>query len=424
MDQQLTLNTTTQSPEWQVNPDVVNVVEDQNQSPEVSTPWNDKSFWTFENIKSNKWWSRFKLHIMTATTWWLLMIIVGTIFLLIAKINIRSANDDKKYQSVVDSYKSIVISVDEILGYPWISTYSSLQKISSMSEVNNIVNAAIPFIFKKDIMVNLFEQFKVTILTNNRQAQDLSQEITKYGFIHPDVMWLMQTNKEKIPIMVSLHTLETVKFWTALKLFSMLDTFLQQAAQVLWISKEDVETTIASYTDRWEKYISNYLSMCYLNPYERLPDCSQIGDFENYFRYENTDSNINYRWLARILELVENRLENSTVASIKMNFNRFDPNAKNLVFEVVVSTLAEDEQAFLQKGVLNPHVFILSSLVNLLKQSLFVIGDSISVQSINVREQNITIGNVQIPIKTSSMTFDLPLQNSSQREIFDFIEID
>lgn len=236
MDQQLTLNTTTQSPEWQVNPDVVNVVEDQNQSPEVSTPWNDKSFWTFENIKSNKWWSRFKLHIMTATTWWLLMIIVGTIFLLIAKINIRSANDDKKYQSVVDSYKSIVISVDEILGYPWISTYSSLQKISSMSEVNNIVNAAIPFIFKKDIMVNLFEQFKVTILTNNRQAQDLSQEITKYGFIHPDVMWLMQTNKEKIPIMVSLHTLETVKFWTALKLFSMLDTFLQQAAQVLWIS--------------------------------------------------------------------------------------------------------------------------------------------------------------------------------------------
>ena len=113
----------------------------------------------------------------------------------------------------------------------------------------------------------------------------------------------------------------------------------------------------------------------------------------------------------------------SSVASIKINFNRFDPNAKNLSFQVTISTLAEDEAAFVAKGILNPHVFILSTLVNLLKQSLFVIGDSINVQNIAVKKQNITIGNVQIPVKTSTMSFDLPLQNSSEREIFDFLDI-
>ena len=233
----------------------------------------------------------------------------------------------------------------------------------------------------------------------------------------------MESSKDKIPIMTSLHTLETVKFGTALKLFSMLDTFLQQASQTLWTNKQFLETLITSYLANGEAYISNYLSMCYLNPYERLPDCNQINDFANYFKYENPDTKIDYTVLARLLELVENKLETSSVASIKINFNRFDPNAKNLSFQVTISTLAEDEAAFVAKGILNPHVFILSTLVNLLKQSLFVIGDSINVQNIAVKKQNITIGNVQIPVKTSTMSFDLPLQNSSEREIFDFLDI-
>lgn len=131
--------------------------------------------------------------------------------------------------------------------------------------------------------------------------------------------------------------------------------------------------------------------MCYLNPYEKLPDCNQINDFANYFKYEQPEANVDNRLLSRLLELVENKLETSSVASIKMSFNRFDPNAKNLAFEVTISTLAEDEVAFLAKGILNPHVFILSTLVNLLKQSLFVIGDSISVQNITVRDQNIAV---------------------------------
>jgi hypothetical protein len=68
-----------------------------------------------------------------------------------------------------------------------------------------------------------------SILTKNRELQDINKDINKYGFIHPDIMSILETTKEQIPIMVSLHTLETIKFGTALKIFSMLDTFLQQA---------------------------------------------------------------------------------------------------------------------------------------------------------------------------------------------------
>jgi hypothetical protein len=107
---------------------------------------------------------------------------------------------------------------------------------------------------------------------------------------------------------------------------------------------------------------------------------------------------------------------------LQIEFNRFDPNVKNIGFRVVVNTLAEDDSAFMRRGILNPHVFIIATLVTLLKQSFFVIGDSINIDRLNIKEQNITIGNVQIPIHTSFMTFDLPLQNPAEREISDFYE--
>jgi hypothetical protein len=74
------------------------------------------------------------------------------------------------------------------------------------------------------------------------------------------------------------------------------------------------------------------------------------------------------------------------------------------------------------RWILNPHIFIISTLVTLLKQSFFVIWDSINVDKLNIKQQNITVWNIQIPVNTSFMTFDLPLQNSSEREIFDFYD--
>lgn len=396
--------------------------ENKTTKSESIAPENAVPFGAYQKKEKKARFAFLEMHIMTAATAWLFIVLVGLVFFFLAKVNTRGAERSPEHINTINAYKDTVMYVDGLIEYPGIASYEDIRSIDTINDVNRVVDAPLPFMFKKDIMTRLVEQLKLTILTNNKKAQDLTQEITKYGFIHPDMMLLMEDSKNKIPIMTSLHTLETVKFGTALKLFSMLDTFLYQASQNLGIGKVALETTIASYLDNGEKYISNYLSMCYLNPYEKLPDCNQINDFANYFRYEQPDANVDNILLSRLLELVENRLETSSVASIKIDFNRFDPSAKNLAFEVTISTLAEDEVAFLAKGILNPHVFILSTLVNLLKQSLFVIWDSISVQNITVRDQNVTVWNIQIPVKNSSMSFDLPLQNSSEREIFDFLD--
>ncbi len=398
-----------QQPSWEIK-------------PAPSTWEKAKAFWAFDKSKTTVQKSG-GLKFMTAAVWWTIFVGIGVIFLLLTQLNVRWSDKHPTHDSLVSIYKTVVTSIDEIVGYPGISKYSTIDQLNSATQIGDIISASIPFMFKQDILVELVEKLKLTILGNNKKAEEISQEITKYGFVPPDVMNLMETSKDKIPIITSLHTLETVKFGTALKLFSMLDTFLQDASQELWLNRTILEDTINTYLENGEAYISNYLSMCYLNPYEKLPDCNQINDFENYFKYEQPNANINYKYFSRLLELVEKRLETSSVASIKIDFKSFDPNSKNLAFQVTISTLAEDEAAFLMKGILNPHVFILSTLVNLLKQSLFVIGDGISVQNITVKDQNITIGNVQIPIKTSFMSFDLPLQSSSQREISDYLDI-
>gem|GEM_PF-5581478 len=53
---------------------------------------------------------------------------------------------------------------------------------------------------------------------------------------------------------------------------------------------------------------------------------------------------------------------------------------------------------------------------------MVVIGDSINVNKLNIQEKIYTIGDIQIPINTSSMKFNLPLQKASQREIYDYYQ--
>jgi MoaA/NifB/PqqE/SkfB family radical SAM enzyme len=70
--------------------------------------------------------------------------------------------------------------------------------------------------------------------------------------------------------------------------------------------------------------------MCYLNPYEQLPNCNLINDFNNYFIYEDKDSKIDTNLFANIFSLVESKLEKSDIASLQIDFNSFDPNQKNI----------------------------------------------------------------------------------------------
>jgi len=60
-------------------------------------------------------------------------------------------------------------------------------------------------------------------------------------------------------------------------------------------------------------------------------------------------------------------------------------------------------------------------LLDLLKQSLFVIGESIDAKQLKIQQKVIQVGSTVFPVNSSSMSFVLPIQKNPQREISDFI---
>lgn len=386
----------------------------------VST--KNKPLGSFQKIVPT-WLSTFWLHKIWAIGGIVVMMSIGLLFLYVTQIQLWNDARDSNKQESIDSYKSTIMSIDGVIWYPWVTQQAQLLTVLNKENFNTVIGSIIPFIFKRDIIETAVQQLVWEIIVKNQELQASSQEITKFGFIHPNVMSLLEDNKNQIPIMVSLHTLETIKFGTAMKIFGMLDTFLQQWSQKLQINKDNLFTAIEDLSKRWERDIANYLAMCYLNPYENFPNCNNVNDFENYFLYEDTENPIDTVLFGKLFSLIDERLENSLVSSLQIDFNRFNPNAKNIAFRVTVNTLQEDDIGFMARWILNPHVFITSTLVSLLRQSLFVVWDSISIDRLNIRQQNITVWNIQVPVQTSTLSFDLPLQDPAQREIFDFYDI-
>jgi hypothetical protein len=352
-----------------------------------------------------------------------LCILVTWIFWGWSKITTFAIQRDGTNQRIVDIYKSRILQIDNIINYPGInSLIQATEGTVSQVTFDTLLPAPIPFIFKRDIAEEKVFNFANQLLTDAENLNKIQEDIAKYGFLHQDVMNLLAPEEDAIPITTLLHTIETVKFWTSLKIFSLLDTFLTQTSRLLSIDKADLSEAMETYTQRGEKDIDRFLSTCYLNPYETLPDCNQIGDFANYFRYDEKDATIDSKLLSKVLVVISNKLEQSDLPSLQIAFDNFSPKAKALWFNVTINTLPEDETAFLAKWIINPHIFIISTLVNLLKQSIFVIGNTINVNKLNIQQKMFTVGDVQIPVSTSSMKFNLPLQWSSEREIYDYYD--
>lgn len=364
------------------------------------------------------------LSVPASLLWISVAMIVGSMFFAITYVISTVVERSPGSETITEYYESVLNRIDQTTSYPGMESLQ--QKIDgeklSNSTFSTIISSGVPFHFKRKFMEGAITDLNSKLVKDSSELNSIQKDIAKYGFLHPEIMSILNTDKEVIPIITSLHTVETVKFWTALKMFSLLDTFLSQSSRLLGVSKAELEDQMKLYASRGEKDVARFLSTCYLNPYEVLPDCNQIGDFANYFNYDEKNTAINSSLLSKILVIIDNKLEQSELPSLQINFDRFTPNSKSLGFRITVNTLPEDEAAFLKKWIINPHIFIISSMVNLLKQSLFVIGDSINVNKLNIQKRDISVGELQIPVSTSSMAFDLPLQNASEREIYDFYD--
>jgi hypothetical protein len=132
------------------------------------------------------------------------------------------------------------------------------------------------YIQKKDIFQNSLDGLSNDIIRNSTSLDSIKKDITRYGFFPKNLSTIFGEDNQGVSIKKSLISLEVVKFSTAIKVFSYLDTFIKGLSNLVNISPEKVQENMQKLYTRGEKDIKIYLNTCYLNPYEVDEDCALV----------------------------------------------------------------------------------------------------------------------------------------------------
>lgn len=330
-------------------------------------------------------------------------------------------------------------SVDHVKEYEklW-STYTHLNdyaSLASTSFVGNDGKSNLDMIIttnrlwydqKKDILQVGLNAIGSDIITHFNALNTLKQDVAQYWYFPQELFSIFGAEQQDVSIKNSLLSLEIVKFSTAIKVFSYLDTFIDGLANVLETTPEDVQMKMQSLNKRSEKDIKLYLTTCYLNPFEVDFDCNLVGDFDTYYDYfekniVTSDDSLDKNFFKKLMYYIDLKLEQSDFPSFSIVFQWFNPWQKEISFNVEVNTFKQDETSLIKQWILNPHIFVVTQLLNLLKQSLFVVWENISAKQLSVQSRVIPLWNSVLTANSSSMSFVLPIQKNPQREISDFI---
>ena len=165
-----------------------------------------------------------------------------------------------------------------------------------------------------------------------------------------------------------------------------MDVFLTSLSNELAMPKSEIKQRLNNLLARGENDVKNYLNYCYNNPYEPA-NCSIIGDFDTYYRLSKSKQNFDTGFFKTMMDMIDRKLENAQLPSFSITFNDFDSKSGEISFSVEVNTLKEDEYALIREGIKSPHIFIVSELIKLLKQSTFILGKSIDIKEMQVSEK-------------------------------------
>lgn len=111
----------------------------------------------------------------------------------------------------------------------------------------------------------------------------LKTEVGQQGYFPRDIKAIAPGVFFDNSLQKAIISIESVRFTTALKFFSILDSFVGQLSSYTSTDKTILANDLEGFIDRGEKDINNYIASCYLNGYESSSDCSTIGDFTNYY---------------------------------------------------------------------------------------------------------------------------------------------
>ncbi|MBP6910152.1 hypothetical protein KBC03_00975, partial [Patescibacteria group bacterium] len=255
-------------------------------------------------------------------------------------------------------------------GVESLTTKMAQQNLNTM-----ITDASLDYIVKKEVLTKTVSQLISSTTTQYTRLDEIKQDIGSYGFFPKDVQVFAASTFVDNSLQKSLVAVEAIRFSTAMTFFSNLDTFLQQFSSFVSLSPEQVAALIDVYKSRGEKDIQNYLTTCYFNPYVNADNCAmpQGNDFANYYTYVDTKASIEKRIFPILMSYLDAKLENSDFPSLEIDIKNFDPLQNNISFEINLNTFQEDELQLLNKGILNPHIYLATKIINLLRESKFIV---------------------------------------------------
>ncbi len=389
--------------------------------------------WDLANRNVLKDWDKFGVYLR-----WFFFSALVTLFSLLAialfysfSVYIKEASKitpDADKQEYVNSYKD---KYGKVKTHIWMDGSYTTPIIWSSDEsqrVNEIVNANdIDYIDKKDLLSPYVSNLVRNAEGKAAEIDSIKQDIAKQWFLPEELETLLSEDQAIDTIQRSLNALEVIKFSTATKVFSYMNTALATISEMMrisWASVENLRDLFVQLSSRWEKDVSSYVYMCYLNPFEVNANCDTIWDLDLYYDRIAEDNSIDIRLFKNSMSAISQLLEKEDTSLFSITFNWFNAEDKSIRFNIEVFTNQEDERTLVLQWKKNPNIFILTNIIHLLKQSSFIIWADINVKEVNVNTRSINQGSVSRTVHYSTMDFSVPIQKDTEREIFDYIDLD
>ena len=397
----------------------------QNQNPMNENPmdeWN--TIWTYsfweERVKIKRYNTGFMLSVLGILIFGWLAYVVYMFYQYLTYKSLPTVPSDKeKTVNMVSNY------YDEFGQKLWLfnlETYKVIYLENELNKVDNLLwDPNLNFNQKKDDLQRSLLRFWNEIVSLKNDTKTLREKMNKEWFFPQELVWILDADNAINSIQRSLISLEVVKFSSAIRVFSLMDDIVKELADNFDYTKTNIKERLNDLIDRWEQDVEYYLNVCYNNPYEP-EECNNINDFDRYYKSIKEETDFDTVFFKKLMKYINNQIEYNDMPSFSITFNSFDWKSNSITFSVEVNTTKEDETALFQQGIKSPNIFIISELIKLLKQSTFIVGKAIDAKNIKVAQKVVNVAWRQFNVQNSINTFTLPIQKTTEREIFDFIE--
>lgn len=378
--------------------------------------WNDSVF--ANRRKRNYWghnWLLFFLTLLIWTIWWF----VFRYDQFIIDYSNWYWNADNK---IFINYEKAKEKVYSLLWKEYEISYDAIDLSNDKwyDYLRSLLQSDRSYIYKKEVLKTSTDNLFRAIISNANRLDETKKHVSTYWFFSDKLSNIISEDESISAIQDSMAAIESIKFSSAISVFAKLDTFVETLSKELWMDKSAVVQNMEQISDRWEKDINLYIKNCHLNPAELDYNCNNIGDFNKYYELTQ-DSGFNVSFFKKLMQSINEKLEQTEVPSFSIKFKSFNPDTKELIFDVEVNTFKEDEIELAKNWILSPHSFILSRLMNNLKLSRAIVSEFISYSSITIHQRTIKVWSTEFTVNTSQKTFTVPIKKENQVEIDDFV---